>query len=153
MSQTDTIPSFGAMLRLALGDAVKAEAGEDFLAMCDDDIVFEFPYAPAGTVSEIRGRDALAAYLPKVGAMIAFESMSAPVTHASKDGETFTLEFSCKGSGTRTKERYDQDYISVVKVRDGRIVHYRDYWNPLILLQAVGGVETLKSELKEFIDD
>ena len=152
MSDAQTIPSFGAMLRLALGDALAADAGEDFLAMCDDDIVFQFPYAPLGTVTEVRGKDRLAAYLPKVGALVAFESMGKPTTHASRDGETYVLEFSCKGSGAETGARYDQDYISVIRIRDGRIVHYRDYWNPLILLEAIGGIETLTSSFREFID-
>ncbi len=153
MSETNTIPSFGAMLRKALGDALVSDAGEDFLAMCAEDIVFQFPYAPMGTVTELRGRNTLAEYLPEIGAMITFESMNEPVTHPSKDGETFILEFSCRGSGTDTGARYDQQYISVIQLREGRIIHYRDYWNPLILLNAVGGVEVLKSHLEDFIHD
>ena len=152
MSKTNTIPSFGAMLRYALGDAVSADAGEDFLAMCAEDIVFQFPYAPVGTVTKLQGKDTIADYLPKVGALIAFESMGTPIVHSSKDGETFILEFSCKGSGASTGARYDQDYISVVRVQSGRIVHYRDYWNPLILLEAVGGIEPLTSNFQEFIN-
>jgi ketosteroid isomerase-like protein len=36
---------------------------------------------------------------------------------------------------------YNQLYISVVTLRDGRIAHYRDYWNPLVVLTALGGTE------------
>lgn len=147
MQTPDTITSFGAMLRRALGDAVAADAGEDFLAMCSDDIVFQLPYAPDGMVTELRGRDALAAYLPKVAALIAFESLSTPTVHPSQDGETFTVEFSCKGHGVKTKNRYDQDYVSIIQVQNGRIIRYRDYWNPLTVLNAVGGADTLSSEL------
>ncbi len=151
MSDTNTIPSFGAMLRGALGDAIIADAGENFLDMCDEGIVFEFPFAPEGSVRELRGRDTMAAYLPKAGGLISFESMSPAVTHFAKDGETFVLEFSCKGKGEAG--RYDQNYISVIEVQNGRITRYRDYWNPLVLLNAVGGVEVLKSKLGDFIDD
>ncbi|MBO9434048.1 nuclear transport factor 2 family protein [Ruegeria sp. R13_0] len=151
MSDTNTIPSFGAMLRGALGDAIIADAGENFLDMCDENIAFEFPFSPEGSVRELSGRDTLAAYLPKVGALISFESMSPAVTHVAKDGETFVLEFSCKGKGEAG--RYDQNYISVIEVQNGRITRYRDYWNPLVLLKAVGGVEVLKSKLGDFIDD
>ncbi|WP_372572635.1 nuclear transport factor 2 family protein [Ruegeria jejuensis] len=150
MSDTNTIPSFGAMLRGALGDAIIADAGENFLDMCDEDIVFEFPFKPEGSVREIRGRAAMEAYLPKVGSLISFESMTPAITHASKDGETFVLEFSCKGEGEAG--RYDQNYISVVQVKNGRIVRYRDYWNPLVLLNAVGGIDVLKAKLGDFID-
>lgn len=153
MSDTNTIPSFGAMLRRALKDAIIAQAGEDFLEMCDENVVFQFPFAPDGAVRELRGRSALAAYLPKANALLGFESMSAALAHRSTDGETFFLEFTCKGQGVETGERYDQDYISVVRVQNGRIVQYRDYWNPLILLKAVGGAEKLKSAFEESLHD
>lgn len=151
MSDQQTIPSFGAMLRAALGDAIAPCAGTDFLAMCADDIVFQFPYAPAGSVTEVRGKAKLAAYLAKVGTLIVFDVMEMPVTHASKDGETFVIEFSCKGRGVATGARYDQSYISVLRVCDGRIVQYRDYWNPLVLLSAVGGLDALTAALRECI--
>lgn len=149
MSEPNTIPSFGAMLRNALGDAVISEAGENFLEMCAEDIVFQFPFAPDGAVRELRGREVLAAYLPKAGRLINFESMSPAITHRYDDGETFVLEFSCKGAGAAG--RYDQTYISVIEVRNGRITQYRDYWNPLVLLNAVGGIDHLRSGFEEFI--
>ncbi|WP_282027291.1 nuclear transport factor 2 family protein [Ruegeria faecimaris] len=150
MTDTNVIPSFGAMLRLALGDAITAEAGEEFFEMCAEDILFEMPFAPEGAVRELRGRDALLAYLPKAGELIAFESMSLANTHKSTDGETFTLEFTCTAANAETGTRYDQDFISVVRVGNGSIIHYRDYWNPLILLSAVGSAEKLKSHFEEF---
>ena len=151
MSDQQTIPSFGAMLRIALGDAISFDAESDFLAMCAENIVFQFPYAPVGSVTEVRGKTNLAAYLAKVGALIAFNTMESPVTHASTDGKTFILEFSCKGHGTKTGTGYDQNYISVIRVSDGKIVQYRDYWNPLVLLKAVGGIDALTSDFQEFI--
>lgn len=153
MSDTESIPSFGVMIRHALGDVIAPEAGDDFLSMCSEDIVFQFPYAPAGTVTEVRGLESLTQYLVAVGGLIAFDSLSEPTVHPSKDGQTFTVEFTCKGRNTSTQERYDQTYVSVIRCLDGKIVQYRDYWNPLILLNAFGGVEPLKASLTEFIND
>ncbi|WP_051559960.1 nuclear transport factor 2 family protein [Marinobacterium jannaschii] len=153
MSKNKTIESFGAKLRGALGDAIIAEAGDDFIAMCADDIVFQFPFSPAGSVTEIRGRDTLARYLAKASNLIAFESFGSSVTHPSTDGETFIIEFSCKASGRETGVRYDQNYIAVIRLKNGRIAQYRDYWNPLILLDAAGGIECLKTTFEEFIDE
>ena len=44
-----------------------------------------------------------------------------------------------------TGEPYDQRYISVIRVRDGHIVHYKDYWNPLALLRTLKGEEVMKA--------
>jgi uncharacterized protein len=151
MSDQQPILSFGAMLRAALGDSIAVTAGTDFLSMCAEDIAFQFPYAPAGAVQEVRGKAILAAYLAKVGALISFDALEMPITHAANDGETFILEFSCKGHGAATGTKYDQNYISVIRVRNGQILQYRDYWNPLVLLEAVGGIDALTADFQEFI--
>lgn len=153
MPDQQTISSFGEMLRMAIGDAINAASGTSFLAMCAEDIVFQFPFAPAGSVTEVRGKSNLTRYLSKVGCLLTFDAMETPVTHASTDGETDTLEFSCKGRGSKTGIRYDQNYISVIQVRNGQITKYRDYWNPLVLLKAVGGIDALTSEFQAFIYD
>ncbi|WP_044619913.1 nuclear transport factor 2 family protein [Gynuella sunshinyii] len=149
MSDRKTIPSFGAMLRKALKDAIIPEAGEDFLAMCADDIVFKFPFTPNESLTEIIGLEAITRYLAKIGAVLEFESFSDPIIHESKDGETFILEFSCQGKGTQTAARYDQNYVAVISIQQKRIAQYRDYWNPLILLEATGGLETFKESIND----
>ncbi len=37
-----------------------------------------------------------------------------------------------------TGKPYLQNYISVIETKDGKIVHYKDYWNPLVVLAALG---------------
>jgi ketosteroid isomerase-like protein len=49
----------------------------------------------------------------------------------------------------RTGVAYDQTYISVVTLRDGRIARYKDYWNPLVALAALGGAEALATSIGE----
>mgnify|MGYP002140209445 CR=1 FL=1 len=42
------------------------------------------------------------------------------------------------GSATiaTTGKRYEQDYVMVVRTRNGKIVHYREYWNITPALEA-----------------
>jgi ketosteroid isomerase-like protein len=44
------------------------------------------------------------------------------------------IEFRSQGSGQKTRRPYNQRYINVIRIRDGKIVAYRDYWNPLVAL-------------------
>ncbi len=30
-----------------------------------------------------------------------------------------------------TGHRYEQNYVVVITTKDGKIVNYRDYWNPI----------------------
>ena len=133
----DTFDSFSDLLRAALGDRL-ASSGS-LLGLFADDAIFEFPYAPDGLPKRLEGTAALAAHLERLGPLITFGPMELGKVYAV--GETVIFEFSCSGEGVATGAPYNQLYISVVILRDERIAHYRDYWNPLVVLTALGGTE------------
>ena len=41
------------------------------------------------------------------------------------------FEMTAAGTIKDTGGPYEMSYVVVLTVRDGRIAHYRDYWNPL----------------------
>lgn len=132
----DEFPSLSALLREALGDKL-APNSQTLLEMCSEDVVFEFPYYPPGFTERLEGRTALEAYLPTVSNLISIESMTLHRAFMSSEGDLATIEFSCKGRSLETDARYDQDYVSILELKEGRITRYRDYWNPLIVLAAI----------------
>lgn len=133
----DKFNSFSDLLRAALDD--RLAPADSLLGMFTDDVVFDFPYAPDGLPKRLKGTAALAAHLERLGPLLSFGPMELGNVHA--DGETVIFEFSCTGKGVGTGAPYNQDYISVVTLRERRIAHYRDYWNPLVVLTALGGAE------------
>jgi uncharacterized protein len=138
--------SLSAILRKTLGDRLAPNA-EDLLAICAEDVVFEFPFSPAGGIHRLEGKQALSAYLPRLSRLIRIDSLQAKAVYRSTDPDTTIIEMEARGAGIATGTPYDQRYISVVRTRDGRVSHYRDYWNPLILLEAVGGEQALAAAL------
>lgn len=135
---TDTVQSYSAMLRLALGERLVPEA-QTFLEMVAPDGVVEFPFAPPGFSNRLEGRDALAAHLKRVGGRVKFDRMSAPLIHGTDDAEVLIIEFEGFGRGVTTGEPYEQRYICVVRTRGGHIVHIKEYWNPLAVLRTLKG--------------
>ncbi|PWS34271.1 hypothetical protein DFH01_24905 [Falsiroseomonas bella] len=133
----DTFDSFSDLLRAALGD--RLASSDSLLGLFTHDVVFEFPYAPDGLPRRLEGTAALAAHLERLGPLLTFGPMELGKVHAVAD--TVVFEFSCSGEGVATGAPYNQLYISVVTLREGRIAHYRDYWNPLVVLTALGGTE------------
>ena len=131
----DAIPHFSSMLRTALGDRL-APGAATFLDMFAEDGVMEFPFAPPGMTARLEGREALAAHLQLLTGMVAFEDMGPPTVHRAPD--VVVLEFEGRGRGLATGTPYVQTYVSVIRIGRGRIVHYRDYWNPLVVLATVG---------------
>lgn len=137
---TDTIGSFADMLRAALGNRLAPEA-KTFYDMFDPNGVMEFPFAYDGLPKRIEGQEALAGHLAMLGKLITFDSMSKPTVIETTDPATVVLEFHGFGTGIATGAPYDQQYLSIIKTRNGRIVHYKDYWNPLAVLRALHGEE------------
>jgi uncharacterized protein len=141
---SDEIESFSAMLRRALGDRIDRGASS-FVDMMAEHALMEFPYALPGLPSRLEGRDAVARHLERAAGLIAFDRMGGPTIHPSTDPDLVILEFDGFGHGVETGEPYDQRYISVIRTENGRITHYRDYWNPIAVLRATKGAAHVDS--------
>ena len=144
MPGTYTVESFPAMLRRVLGHRLKPDA-ETFPDMFAVDGVLEYPYAPPGLSTPINGRDAIVANFQKLRKVLRIDGVADVSEIGTIDPNVVVLEFSGRGEGLISKEAYDQRYIVVIRLRDGSISHYKDYWNPIALLRAVKGGETTRA--------
>lgn len=118
---------------------------EPWLDMFTDDGAMAFPYAPEGMPKRIEGKAALANHLARFPHQFDFSRFSDPICHYSTDPEVMIAEFSCQATVMGTGRSYNQRYISVITIRDGKIANYKDYWNPLVALQALGGEDAMRS--------
>ena len=130
MAENRTMKLFAEGLRLCMGDRLTAEA-VSFVDMLAEDAVMEFPYAPPGSIKRLDGKATIAKYMEEVSGRLQIERFAPPVIHPTPDGF-------CEGVATHTGKPYNQQYISVITLHNGHIVHYRDYWNPLVVLEAMG---------------
>ncbi|HDR9881364.1 TPA: nuclear transport factor 2 family protein [Burkholderia cenocepacia] len=129
-------PEFAGMLKAALGDIVDP-AAVDFLDLMAEDAVMEFPFALPGGPQKVEGRAQLEAYLRPLDGLLAIESHTGPTVHRSTNPNVVILEFSVKGRVVSNGLLYDQTYISVLTLKDGKIANFRDYWNPLVTQRLV----------------
>jgi len=135
---TESIHAFTAMLCTALGNRINPDA-ESFLDLVANDIVMEFPFSFPGAPARLDGRAEIAQHLQSLAGMITLDRMGEPFVHATMDPELTIVEVAGSGRGVMTGEPYEQRYICVIRTRNGRIVHYKDYWNPLAFLRALHG--------------
>jgi uncharacterized protein len=140
----DPVKSFSTMLRKTLGDHLNPDA-ETFVQMFAENGVMEFPFALPNVSQRVEGREALSARLGFLSGLIEFHSVSEVVKHETGDPEVFILEFAGVGKGLTTGEPFEQRYISVIRVHDGQIVHYKDYWNPVAFLRTMRGSKFVES--------
>lgn len=136
---TDTKPTVVDMLLTALGERADP-AAKSFIDLMAEDFVMEFPFARPGMPTRVEGRAAVLAHLVKVGEGVTVESASNLVVHETRDPEVVILEFDGHGQALKTGEPYEQRYVSVIRARGGKIIHFKDYWNPIQGLKAqLGG--------------
>ncbi|MEW2528081.1 nuclear transport factor 2 family protein [Streptomyces sp. NPDC047071] len=104
---------------------------EGWIALFAVDAVAEFPFAPDGYPRRLDGRAALGPYLRGLADHIAYDAFPYVEVHETGDPGTIVAELRSEGRVLATGGPFAMAYVAVVTVRDGLIVRYRDYWNPL----------------------
>jgi uncharacterized protein len=108
-----------------------------------DDGVFEFPFAPPGFPRRLEGKAAVRDYIKDYPDHIDLAAFHDVQVHQTVDPDVLVVEMRAEGRIVATDKPYAMSYIYVLTVRDGKIVAYRDYWNPLVALEALGGAAAL----------
>lgn len=101
------------------------------LGRCRDDVVFEFPFAPDGRPKRLEGKQVVGEYLDAIGAGVVLNRLTNLESHQTVDPEVAVIEFSVAGRVRDTDLPFERSYVVVLTVRDGLVLRYRDYWNPL----------------------
>ncbi|GAA2874232.1 nuclear transport factor 2 family protein [Streptomyces mexicanus] len=117
-------------LRLLLDKNIPA-----WVALWAEDGLMEFPFAPEGWPRRLEGREAVAEYMRHYPDHIDLHDFPDLRIHRTTDPQTIVVEMRGVGRLVQTDAPFDMTYIAVVTVRDGRIASYRDYWNPLTVLE------------------
>ena len=99
------------------------------------DGIMEFPFAPEGWPQRLEGRDAIAAYIRDYPDHIDLHDIPDLLIHQTSDPRTIVVEMRAVGRLVETDKPFEMKYIAVVTVENGRITSYRDYWNPLAVLE------------------
>ncbi|TKC91475.1 nuclear transport factor 2 family protein [Polyangium fumosum] len=110
-----------------------------------DDAVVEFPYAPPGLPARLEGKAAIDTYFrptPQTFVGLTFSDVRRYVT---TDPDVALAEVHGTAQIPATGKRYEQDYVMVLRTRAGKIVHYREYWNVGLALEAFGGTDAVRS--------
>jgi len=108
-----------------------------FVELMSPDGYIEWPYRPPGVPARIQGREEVRRHLAQVaGGFIRFDEYRNVVLHETADPEVIIVEYDAHGSVVATGAPFHQTVIAVFRVVDGLVVSYRDYINPLPLIEA-----------------
>ena len=104
------------------------------------DAVIESPFAgPPGASVRLEGREAIREYSRHVMASpLRVESYDVVKLHQTQDPEVVIAEIRAKGTVTTTGRSFTATSIQILRIREGHIVHWRDFADPRILAEVTG---------------
>jgi uncharacterized protein len=128
---------------------VAGEPGAVFADLFAVDGVMAYPFAPPGHPRELRGREAVRAFFSGRGPsreLFAMEGVEAKAWETD-DPEVVVSEITHYGQSNVTNAPYRFTALGVIRVRDGEIVHYDDYMDPIALARLLGRTQELATAL------
>ena len=111
--------------------------GGHFFDLLADDVVFEFIITVPDYPRRVAGRDNLIDLYRGYQNAFFLDRCFDLRTHRADDS-TVTLEYASEGRAVATGRPYGNHYISVVTIKDRKIIHWRDYLDPLRVFEALG---------------
>jgi ketosteroid isomerase-like protein len=138
--------------RQVFDELVRTSVEGDWDGLLDlyaEDTVIEMPFAPPGVPVTSDG----AALRARIKGMADarpwhFDSADVAVVHETADPEVIVAEFTFHGTVTATGAPLALSYAMVITVRDGKIVHSRDYGNTLATVAALGRLPEVVAALQ-----
>jgi uncharacterized protein len=127
-----------------------AGEGVVFADLFAEDGVLRFPFAPPGMPREIRGREAIrAARTSEAGRRSLFVMDGVElVVRETDDPEVVVTEIEHYGHSHALDGPYRFRALAVVCVRDGEIVSYDDYMDPIAMAALLGRTDDLVAALR-----
>jgi uncharacterized protein len=111
--------------------------GGHFFDTFAEDAVFESRYTFPGWPVMIRGRAKLMESLSGYGKTIKLHSGDGLVVHRTQNSGVVILEYEVQGKILSSGAPYDNRFISVIRIENRKIVHWRDYMDSLAAWTAL----------------
>jgi hypothetical protein len=109
---------------------------DEWIELWAEDGTCEFPFAAEGVQRVYSGKPEISAYMAAAAGKIAIDSIAYFRLHPMLDPEIAAVELAINGRAVATGRPYNQRYVAFVEVKNGKIWRYREYWNPLISIEA-----------------
>jgi uncharacterized protein len=103
---------------------------DGFVELFAPDGVIELPFAGPGMPSRLAGQQAIRDYSHRMDASpLRIDDLEATALYHTDDPEVVIIELATRGTVTSTGRTFAGTSIQVFRIRDGKIVLFRDYFN------------------------
>ena len=109
-----------------------------FFDLLAEDVTIDYVITVPGYPRHVEGRAAVAELYRPYGTMIILDRCFDLDVHHDAAKGTVVLEYASEGRIVGTGRPYSNRYISVLRLRDGEVTHWRDYLDPIAVFDALG---------------
>ncbi len=95
------------------------------------DVVLEVPYTVRPEIRRVEGREAVLAVIGQLFTRISPFQLIAVEEHAAPGADWAVVEYRSEGRFVADGAPYANTYVGIYRVRDGRVAHWKEYYNPL----------------------
>ena len=126
-----------------------AGEGVEFAGLFAENGVLTYPFGMPGQPAELRGREAIRAWFARHSQRRDLLEMAGveAVVRETDDPEVVVTEITHHGWSKAANAPYEHKALGVIRVRDGEIVRYDDYMNPIATARLLGRTRELAAAL------
>jgi len=96
--------------------------GRHFFDLLAEDVIFDYVVSVPGYPRRVQGRRAVAEL----------------AIHRDPEASVIVLEYAVHGHAVQTGRTYDNHFVSVITIKDRKVIHWRDYLDPVAVFNAIG---------------
>jgi ketosteroid isomerase-like protein len=112
---------------------------DEWIDLWAEDGELDFPFAPKGRQRTYRGKAEILAYMSATPGRVAIDGIDQIRVFPMLEPNVAVVELTVRGHIPATGAPYNQAYVLFFEVLAGKLQRYREYWNPLVSIDAMGG--------------
>jgi uncharacterized protein len=123
--------------------------GRSFADLFAEDGVLAYPFAMPGHPAELRGREAIREFHARAARgreLLVIEGIETLIRETD-DPQVVVTEITHHGWSKASNAPYRNTALGVIRVRDGEIIRYDDYMNPIAVAGMLGRTAELAASL------
>jgi ketosteroid isomerase-like protein len=117
--------------------------GDDYFDQLADDVIFEYVISVPGYPRRVQGRHSIIDLYRGYDDHMRVHSADNLRIYRDPMASVVVLEYEVHGESVQTGRPYNNRFVSIITVKDTKVVHWRDYLDPIAVFEATGWPDTL----------
>ena len=117
--------------------------GEDYFDLLADDVVFEYVISVPGYPKRVEGRQNIIDLYSDYDVFMTVRSADNLRAYRDPAASVVVLEYEVHGESVQTGRPYNNRFVSIVTIKNGKVTWWRDYLDPIAVFDAAGWPNSL----------